>query len=319
MVLENVINVRYVTDYPKCNFACKYCIAGHGEVTKGRERFWDAGRYKAIVDNLTKVDAKLNVRLGVAGEFFLDKKLIAGAKLLSNSDNVESVNLISNLSFKYKQYMKLMSGFNLAKTAMVASYHPQEVKDHDLWLETAVKISESMDFAIVMVAFPEILEDLPRYAAIFESAGLEVFVQPFIGNWQGVLYPGGYTEEQEAMIKGLMYSRHDYEFLLKLKKPGLCNAGHKSLYISPLGKVFPCGMGSYPKPIGDLSESPEIEFSDGPKPCPFSKCQCDTENMNTVQFENYYDRDSLNQHRYNYKFEQDAAEQPSLSEWNVAY
>ncbi len=316
---EPVINIRYITDYPKCNFSCVYCIAGHGEVTESRERHWDADRYASIINNMTRIPHKINVRIGVAGEFFLDKNLVDGASRLSHSDNVASVNLITNLSFKHHQYQKIFESYQSEKVAIVASFHPGEIDDIAQWSNVAEKISREYDFSVVMVAFPPLLADLKQHYQSLKDRGLEVFIQPFIGFWDKKHYPQAYTDAEKELIKSVMYSRHDYEFLMQLKKPGLCNAGHSSLFVNPHGLVYPCGMGSYEHSIGDLSQSPELKLRTHAAPCPFSQCQCDTENINTVQFAQYYKLDALNQHKYQYRFAEEALLDPRVDEWQISY
>jgi len=316
---DSIINIRYVTDYPKCNFSCIYCIAGHGEVTEGRVRHWDQDRYLKILENISQIPYKVNVRLGVAGEFFLDKHLVEGAANLSHSENVAAVNLITNLSFRYHKYKKKLENYCHDKVAIVASYHPSEIEDSKQWIDVAVKMSKDYDFSVVMVAFPASLSDLKEHYETLKSRGLEVFIQPFIGIWEKKMYPQAYTSEEAELIKSIMYSRHDYEFLMKLKKPGLCNAGYKSLYVNPHGIVYPCGMGVYEKQIGDLSQSPELQLRSYASPCSFQQCQCDTENINTVQFAQTYKFDSLNQHKYHYRFEQEAILDERVGEWMISY
>ena len=319
MLDHSVVNVRYITDYPKCNFSCVYCIAGHGEVSEGRERHWNPDRYLTILENMALLPFKINLRIGVAGEFFLDKTLIQGAAKLSHADNVTALNLITNLSFKFHHYQKIFHDFDESKVAVVASYHPSEVNDPEEWMGVAEAMSKKYDFSVVMVAFPPLFQGMKPIYQELNNRGIEVFVQPFIGPWGGKNYPDDYSEKQRQQLRELMYSRHDYEFLLKLKRPGLCNAGHSSFFVNPFGIAFPCGMGSYEKSIGDLSKRPDIELRPAALPCPFSKCQCDTENMNTVAFEQHYEFDALNQHRYRYRFEAESEIDNRLNEWNIEY
>src|SRR5579871_929398 len=129
-----MLNVRYFTAFPKCNYSCTYCIAGHGEAFPKRESPWNPERYLVIIENLTKLPFKINIRLGVDGEFFLDRTLIEGARRLSLSSNVVSLNLITNLSFSYSQYKRLFSGFREEKIAIIASFHPGEVGNHAAWM-----------------------------------------------------------------------------------------------------------------------------------------------------------------------------------------
>ena len=116
-----------------------------------------------------------------------------------------------------------------------------------------------------------------------------------------------------------MYSRHDYEFLVALKKPGMCYAGFHSFYVREDGSVFPCGMGHYSESIGNLALSPELRMNDRPRPCPFQNCQCDTENMNTSVFHEHYRFTHINQHKYIYRFSEEAKKNPALDEWRINY
>jgi hypothetical protein len=202
---------------------------------------------------------------------------------------------------------------------MVASYHALEISNHEEWIATAQAMSDAHDFSVVLVAFPRDLHRLQEDANRLRSAGLEVFVQPFIGLWEGKMYPESYSSSDREFLKGQMYSRHDVEFLLNLKQPGLCNAGYKSLYVGPMGDVFPCGMGSYETSLGNLATTHELKLASGPEQCMFQRCQCDTENMNTTIFEKNYKFDAINQHKYQYRFKEQAATKPELDEWTIKY
>jgi MoaA/NifB/PqqE/SkfB family radical SAM enzyme len=313
------INIRYVTDYPKCNYFCTYCIAGHGEAFPEKPRRWNPQRYLRITKNLAKLPFKINVRLGVAGEFFLDKTLCKGACSLSHSTNTVSVNLITNLSFSYKQYKKILDEFCEGKVAIVASFHPTEIKDHELWLDTASAMAEVYDFAVILVAYPPLIDKIAEYKGKLNARKIETFIQPFMGPYGKKHYPNDYTTDERDLLRDQMYSRHDYEFLLNLKKPGLCNAGYKSLFINPDGVVYPCGMGSYSVPLGNLSCDHQLELRSKAMPCPFNTCPCDTENVNTVQHQLYYESDSINQHKYHYRFRKESVYDERYDEWNIQY
>ncbi len=313
------LNIRYYTDFPTCNYTCEYCIAGHGLTHAKGQSQWDEGRYHTVIDNIAQLPYEINIRLGVGGEFFISKALIKGAENLSHKDNVYSVNLITNLSFSLEQYQKIFSNFDKKKVALVASFHPTQIEDHKQWLDKAVAISQLFDFSVIMVAFPDIMDDIRKHKEYLNSLGVSVFVQAFLGPWKGKQYPQSYTAEQRSFLKQVFYSRHDYEYLVNLKKPGMCNAGFKSIYVSPNGQVYPCGMGAYKKTLGDFSVSPSLALNGSPAQCPFQRCACDTENMNTVNFENNYVFTSRNQHIYKYKFEDMAKTNPAYDEWAIQY
>jgi MoaA/NifB/PqqE/SkfB family radical SAM enzyme len=129
------LRVRYLTDYPRCNFSCEYCTAGHG--SEPTAAVWDGGRYRRVLANLAQLPYRLSIRIGVAGEFFLDRDLVEGARELSSVGNVEALNLITNLSLPLAAYDRLLDGFRIEKVGLVASFHPSQVGDRESWLRTA--------------------------------------------------------------------------------------------------------------------------------------------------------------------------------------
>lgn len=316
---SRVINVRFYTDYPICNYKCSYCISGHARPEGRGPSDWDDTRYLNIIDNLCGLKIPINIRIGVGGEFFISKTLVEGARRLGKSDNVRHLNLITNLSFHPKQYDRILAEIPREKVALVASFHPTEVKDIERWIVAAKELSTYFDLTTMSVAYPPMLPRLPEVKARFIAEGLEHFVQPFIGVFGGQVYPQSYSDEERRIIREIIYSRHDYEFLLNLKRPGLCNAGFKLLFVNPFGQVTPCGGANHGRVLGDLSISPEISLLDGPRPCPAQRCQCDTENINTVLFEDHYSLKDKNQHRFTYRFEHEAKSHPWMDEWAIPY
>ena len=180
----------------------------------------------------------MNIRIGVAGEFFLSQELIHGGRLLSTSKNIKRLNLITNLSFDYLKYIGYLKGYNHEKIAIVASYHPTQIKDKRRWLHTALQINQRFEFAVVLVAYPPLLRELLELVNELKQEGIEVFVQGYVGQYNDQQYPHSYTIEEKSLLKTIMYSRHDYEFFINCRKPGLCNAGYKSLFVNKEGDVF---------------------------------------------------------------------------------
>lgn len=318
-VVTQTVNIRFYTDYPVCNFKCPYCIAGHAPPEGRGPSPWNAQRYHTIVENLCRLPFNFNIRIGVGGEFFVSKDLIAGARRLAQSDQVISVNLITNLSLSAEQYTRLLAGFPPHKVALVASFHPSEVKDRNAWITTAQTLAHSFSLATMTVAYPPLIHQLERTKDDFVAAGLIHFVQPYIGIYEGKSYPQAYSAEERAVIRRVIFSRHDHEFLLNLKRPGLCNAGSTYLFVDPLGIVRPCGGADHSKILGDLTVSPDLTRIEGPVQCPALTCQCDTENINTVIFQENYQHSLVNQHSFSYRFLEEAKTAPWLDEWRIPY
>lgn len=314
---NDIINVRFFTGYDLCNYSCEYCIAGQSNKTILQHNF-NSARYLEIVSVLTTLPFSMNIRIGVVGEYFLSHELIKGGRILSNAENVKHLNLITNLSFDYQKYTELLAGYDQQKLAIVASYHPTQIKNKSKWIRTAQQMNQKFDFAVVLVAYPPLLQELPDLINELKQEGIEVFVQGYIGEYGDKQYPDSYTIEEKSLLKKIMYSRHDYEFFINSKRPGLCNAGFKSLYVNEEGGVYSCGMGKGVK-LGNLLESSEIYFFDGPRPCIHSTCLCDTENVNTLVFEHHYKIKGINQHKYAYKFKNLSDHIRELDEWKIEY
>ena len=87
-VEKQLINIRFFTDYPVCNYKCPYCVAGHAPPEGRGPSPWDEDRYLQIIDNICKLDFPINIRIGVGGEFFISKVLVEGARRLGAADNV---------------------------------------------------------------------------------------------------------------------------------------------------------------------------------------------------------------------------------------
>lgn len=314
---NDAINVRFLTGYDVCNYSCEYCIAGQSDKARLNSNF-NATRYLEIIKVLSILPFSMNIRIGVVGEFFLSQELIRGGRILSNAENVKHLNLITNLSLDYQKYTEFLAGYDHRKLAVVASYHPTQIKNKSKWIRTAQQMNQEFDFAVVLVAYPPLLQELPGFVNELKREGIEVFVQGYIGQYNDKQYPDSYTTEERSLLKTIMYSRHDYEFFINSKRPGLCNAGFKSLYVNEEGGVYSCGMGKGVK-LGDLLESREIYFFDGPRPCIHTSCLCDTENVNTLVFEHHYKIKGINQHKYAYKFKNLSEKIRELDEWEIEY
>ncbi|MEM7586017.1 MAG: hypothetical protein AAF560_21685 [Acidobacteriota bacterium] len=352
------MKIRLYTAFNPCNFACEYCITmdrieDRPEEEKAQKSLpilsriarnlaqpkktaariaavakspsmlfsrqepatWSEDKFERIVDRIGELPYKVDLRIGVGGEFFLSKTLANGARKITNYDNVVALNLISNLSFRYKQYQKILDGFDLSKVALVCSYHPTQVKDRAVWRETAVRMSKLVDLAVIVVAWPPVLDRIEDFKKEFADAGLTVFVQAFNGWVNGKKYPDSYSEEERALLRSLAYSRHDYAHMVELKTPGLCYAGMDYVLMNINGEVFRCG--GFHVPYGNIFDG--FKLLEKPTECPVTECWCDTDNLNTVAFRENYEMIGRNQHKYQYRFAEEAKLDPSLDEWSIDY
>ena len=327
------LKVRFGTGWDLCNYDCEYCVTHQpigdneekttlpiltrisnnitnptavaakvaaigkkitGQSAEPEGAVWDEDKYLRVIDRFSELPYAMDVRIGVGGETFINKKVVEGARRLSNHDNTLAVNLISNLSFSFKQYEKIFQGFDLSRVALVCSFHPTEIKDIDKWIATAVEVNQVVDLAIVLVAWPPLLPTIVENKKRLEDNGLEVFVQAFHGWHEENKYPESYSPQDRELLRSVFYSDHDFEHMVELKQPGACYAGVDYIYVDINGNVSRCG--TYKTPMGNLFE--DLKLMDSPTMCPGTECWCDTENLNTVEFRDTYQLVGLNQHKY---------------------
>ena len=328
------LKVRFGTGWDTCNYHCEYCVTDQpigdnaeaaeslpiltrignavtdptrvvskvasigkklaGQSEDGPTIGWDESKYLKVIDRFGELPYGMDVRIGVGGETFINKTVVEGARRLSNHDNTVAVNLISNLSFSFKQYQKIFQGFDLSRVALVCSFHPTEIKDIDRWIDTAASVNEIVDLAIVLVAWPPLMKDLEENKNRLEAVGLEVFVQAFHGWHEERKYPESYSAADRELLREVFYSQHDFDHMVQLKQPGDCYAGVDYVYVDINGNVSRCG--TYKTPIGNLFDG--FQLLSSPAACPGTECWCDTENLNTVEFRENYELVGLNQHKY---------------------
>ncbi|WP_027369014.1 hypothetical protein [Desulfocurvibacter africanus] len=312
------LNIRFLTNYIKCNYSCPYCIVGS---MKGDPRYdvFNENALSRIATHITQIESRINIRLGVLGEFFLSSALVGVAEQLSHAPNIKTLNLITNLSFPFKKYSDDLKNFDQSKLGLVASLHPTEIKDFEAWFDTARRLNELVDFSVALVAYPPLIPTLPTLVSKLGELGIHAFVQGFVGKFNDREYPFSYSAEEQRILRTISTSRHDYAYFVEAKRAGLCNAGHKSVFVDITGQVRPCGMGRGGESLGNFLQSPGLRLYDAPRPCTRKTCFCDTENINTVSFETHYAHTGPNQHKFMYRFAELAAENPEYGEWSIRY
>jgi len=291
------LNIRYMTGYSRCSYKCPYCIVGHGQQKDPGVGF-DKTLFMKIINNISSLPYDINLRPGVYGEMFLSDTLRKGFGVLANSENIKSLNLITNLSLSVKQYHKYLFDYPTYKIAIVGSCHPSQIKNWSQWYEKVAVFDLFYDFTVCLICYPPELDKVAEVAAELKKAGISYFLQPFLGRYRAMQYPYSYSTKELKIIKKHVYSDYDYDYLFKSEMPGFCCAGSEYIYIDPLGKVYPCGGVKYASPIGDLSK--DVGFSLFPSHvfCIANHCHCDTEMVNTLYFKQTYIHTGINQHKY---------------------
>lgn len=275
-----------------CNYDCTYCFF-HGKW----KSFVKDNRYLPAEDwirhwkrfNDRHGPAKIDIAGGEPFTYpgFLD--------ILADIAKRNTVLISTNLSWDIAAFA---SRIPPGRVEIAASFHPEYADNRPAFLAKIEALHQAgFNASVSMVAFPPLLDQLPRHAAAFMRRGIWVGVQPFRGEIAGRVYPESYTKKSKAaldwMIRGGLADRFltprnppapqpseealdltplvlEYQLgrAPTLGKP--CNAGVLYGRLQSNGDVTRCAQGVK---VGNFFDD-NFSFWKKPRPCPFQKCDC---------------------------------------------
>ena len=150
-----------------------------------------------------------------------------------------------------------------------ASLHFEELEEKGL-LESFIRnyhLLRKNGFNIYAeaVGWNGFLNSTEKYKSLMNSAGIEFFYAPFIGNKKTLDYPELY-EENELKQLGIAEEKMNWF----RQKGEICNAGYNTGVVFSNGDIYPCFQ--IKDKIGNIYE--EINFKSDLSTCPAKKCAC---------------------------------------------
>ena len=283
--MSSGFNIRFYTYYDQCNYACPYCIAGHGHV--GVADMWDINKFKEIMNAIPRKWDNIDLRIDTNGEPFLNDDILNEVITVSTHNTINTITLVTNLSLPAKKYVNFIKQCN-DKLMLIGTYHPTEVKepsrawgrstDNQSFINKAIEINQLCNLTIVSVCYPENFEQLFNFKDACKRNKLTFFPKGFIGND----YPAKYTDADKVSMLKLGMTKHDYQYQIERKTPGLCNAGYRHFYITINGWIKPCGRSNHH--LGHISEE-KLTSNNQPCPCSYGSCFATAGNINTVEYQ----------------------------------
>ncbi|MFH1202402.1 MAG: radical SAM protein [Candidatus Omnitrophota bacterium] len=247
-----------------CNYRCPYCFfEGKWQEYRKRNVYLSPeewlDRWKKIYDKYGP--PYLNI---TGGEPFIYPNFIEIIKGLSKL--CYHINISSNSSGDLKRFVKEIDP---QKVSLSVSYQPEFDRLEDFLNRVLLLREHKFEGCINFVAYLPYLKDIECYREKFSSIGESLKVIPFFGEYLGIMYPQGYTEEEKRLI-GI-----DEAWFQKVRKKGSsCPAGQKTALIFPDGKVARCGQIGEAIVLGDFLE-PNFRLLDNPLSCESEYCPCD--------------------------------------------
>ena len=247
-----------------CNFCCSYCFfEGKWEEYSKRNIYLSVSQWMEHWFRIYERYGRCCILI-TGGEPFTYPNFIELIVKLSQIHY--PINISSNAS---KDLESFALSIDPERISLSISFQP-EFEKLDNFLRKAKFLRENkIDGCINFVAYPPYIKDIKYYRERFRSIGETLKVIPFWGQYQGIEYPSGYSQEEEELI-GI-----DSSWKKKVRKKGtLCIAGQKTALIFPDGKVARCGQIGEKMLIGNFF-SPAFKLLDEPLPCVAEACPCD--------------------------------------------
>lgn len=256
--MNKYLKVWYVAPQRLCNFNCEYCVST-GEYSKSNKKKWenegDVDNFKKVIDWIISIDCRIKLRLGTLGEPFTSYEFMRQVSLLTNKDNIEFVELLTNGSL-LKQRLPVLDkqGVNFNKLTLWASFHPKQISI-ERFFDNILFAREKYGCNIIIngLLFPESINDiidLKKYADMYTvdfnldlgydpKVPAEVFDKKNIENLIPITKE--FLDLEKLEYLGVNKKMVDVNFIaLKNPKNQLCSAGHNYICISIKGDVYPC-------------------------------------------------------------------------------
>lgn len=244
-----------------CQYRCKYCIGAAG-------RYFDSGnsRTKSIdVISLIKTldKSRLIYKIGLTGgEPMLVENIINVCLAVTQKHYI-----VINTNFVLPNANRFIKEINPDRViSLMASLHIEEAertKSLERFISNSVEaVNRGFNFVATQVAHPALLNRVDELNSIFLDKKIPFKFDPFIGEFEGRIYPDSYTQNELKLINGIINVPKQAQF---------CNAGYNVAAVLVDGSIQSC-MDIKNSQMGNIFK--EITFNKRPIKCSVKKCHC---------------------------------------------
>ena len=253
-----------------CNYRCPYCwFAGKWDELKNQNLYLEPKNLLSFWKNIHDKYGTVKIAI-TGGEPFLYPGFIDVIKEICRFHKIE---IVTNFSCDIEDFI---SQTDLENIEIRPSFHPL-FADFDAFAKKMILLKKKKpNQEVSYLAWPPQTPKIKYYYDKFAQYGISMFVQSFFGEYKGVRYPDGYSDEEREVILPFIGARGGKPFQTEpLKTKGrLCSAGYRYGVIHPDGAIFRCGgINSANSQIGNLSDK-NFELLKERSPCTSEICPC---------------------------------------------
>lgn len=252
-----------------CNYRCQYCwFYGEWQKLALQNRYYPLSDLLKFWNNIYNKYGSVHIEI-IGGEPFIYPNF---TKLIKELSQTHTIAITTNLSGDPINFIKEVTHPENIKIS--PTFHPL-FTSFDRFINHALLLKNAgMAGVVNYLAYPPQIEFINYYREQFAKHGLSLFVMTFWGEYKGISYPQGYTQQDRELIQPCLGHRQGKNFQLTPKevKGKLCRAGQKHAVIKADGAVYRCG-GNTPDLIGNLF-SDDFKLLDQPLPCTSEFCPC---------------------------------------------
>ena len=263
--------VNWKIPYNLCNYRCHYCPVPH---TLNVEKEW----LNRTVESLKRLPYMLGLVVETGGEPTISPALMGAFAELTSFQNVEFVNITSNIGLRREKLAEVLRKQDPAKFALDCTFHPTETS----FDEFCGKISflEELGFLTIVhyVAHPRAVRDIPYYVEELEKIGVRLTINALATRVDGKNAPEIYSADELALLKKYFFSEFQIRYDLMGESPlgKLCYSGAKSVLVDRQGGVYRCRIDRSVK-LGTLADG--FNLNDDATPCIKQLCRCPRDHL----------------------------------------
>jgi len=245
----------------RCNLNCEYCFPNTIKSSADVSEI----NISDLTRTLNATNKTFLISFTGGGEPFLVPNIIEACREITKNHFISfNTNLTAERVEEFCEEIEPQQ-----VSYIIASLHIEELEKRIL-LEKYIrhfKAYQKKGFNIIAneVAYPPLFDKVQKYRDLLRVRGIHLTFSPFIGTYDGKVYPDSYVNE-EYRVFGLDRSCVSWY----RQKGKFCNAGYNVAVVNRMGEMHPCSK--LQESLGNVYE--RISFKKDILRCQFDFCKC---------------------------------------------